>query len=186
LNSSGIRCYLTGGDLRSDGSADSAANEVLVGNYKFEDLFNLLKDEDKVVRGRASHAIEKIVRKKQFIDHQQIEQLLQIALVDDVPMVKWHIAMILGELDLKEDEINRIRKVLSSLLMDESVFVKSWAIQSLCLIGRKYTSQRVRIITEITPLRNDVSIVVSRKAIKALELLMNLEKSVPFWWIKRE
>ena len=50
---------LSGGDLRSDGSANEVAGEVVRNPQLFEQLLEGLGEPDDVVRARTVHALEK-------------------------------------------------------------------------------------------------------------------------------
>ena len=57
-----LSALLTGGDLRSDGEADTVADKVLESLDLFDRLFEGLSESDDVVRARTAHALEKISR----------------------------------------------------------------------------------------------------------------------------
>ena len=79
---------LTGGDLRSDGAADQVAEIVLENPDLFDDLFDEIDVEQDLVRGRASHSLEKVSRTQpeMFLPH--IYHLLQAADGENLPMAR--------------------------------------------------------------------------------------------------
>ena len=103
-----------------------------------------------------------------------------------MPMVKMHIAMILGHLAVYEDHVGKIVSSLLELLDDESVYAKSWAIVSLCIIGRKYPIERSRILDRIAQLHGESSVAIGSKVKNAVNLLANEGVSFPKGWIKSE
>jgi HEAT repeat protein len=175
---------LSGGDLRSDGMADEVVDFILQNLNMFDLLYEGLSESDDVVRGRTADALEKIARTKPEMLIGCLPELLQVAEKDKLPMVRWHVAMILGHLAVYEDSVGEITQTLLLLLEDRSVFVRSWAIVSLCIIGRKYAENRDAIIDGVTPLMQDRSIAIKSRALKALHLLTSERVPFPKGWIK--
>ncbi|MEW6718626.1 MAG: HEAT repeat domain-containing protein [Chloroflexota bacterium] len=178
--------WLAGGDLRSDGMASEVADTVLKNPHLINELMEGLRVPDKVVRGRTAHALERISRFQPDTLVNHLPKLLQVAQEDPVSMVRWHIAMILGNLTIYEEWVDRITERLLDLLQDDSVFVKSWAIVSLCVLGRKYVEKREQITQEIMPLLRDSSTALKTRAEKGVRVLMNDETPFPKGWIKSE
>ena len=176
--------WLSGGDLRSDGMANEVRDLVLHDPQLICDLYEGLSVPDDVIRGRTADALEKISRSRPDLLIDDLYELTQIVMNDSVAMVRWHIAMIFGHLSLYEEKINEITNVLLHLLQDESVFVRSWAIVSLCIVGRKYPGKREEIVNQITPLQHDDSIAIKSKVRKAIDLLVNETVPFPKGWVK--
>lgn len=176
--------WLSGGDLRSDGMANEVSDFVLHDPQLISDLYEGLSVSDDVIRGRTADALEKISRSRPDLLIDDLHELTQIAMNDGVAMVRWHIAMIFGYLSIYEEKINEIANILLHLLQDESVFVRSWAIVSLCIVGRKYPGKREEIVTHITPLQHDDSIAIKSKVRKAIDLLVNETVPFPKGWVK--
>lgn len=178
--------WLKGGDLRSDGAADQAVEAVLAHEELFDDLAEGLKSQDDVVCGRAADALEKVARRRPDLMASQLPLVLESLKTEKVPMVKWHLAMALGHLAVFEALIPQIYPPLLELLEDPSVFVKSWAIVSLCIIARQYPEYREVTANKIAPLKGDKSIAIRSKVRSALEILTDDEKSFPKGWVKSE
>lgn len=173
---------LSGGDLRSDGRANEVAKEVVETPHLLTSLIEGLSEPDAVVRARTAHALEKISRENPEMLQGLTKQLIE-ATKDKVPMVKWHLAMLFAAIPLSEKEIDAVIYALFHFLEDESVFVKSWSIVSLTILGRKNRGKRKEIITRIKALQNDESVAVRTKVTKALDVLEN-ESQVPVGWSK--
>jgi hypothetical protein len=109
-----------------------------------------------------------------------------IADSDSLPIVRMHLAMIFGHLAIYENCIDDLSKVLLELLGDERVFVRSWAIISLCIIARKYPDQNERVTGHIAPLANDQSVAIRSRTHKAMVVLMNKAKPFPRGWVKSD
>ncbi len=176
--------WLSGGDLRSDGMSNEVADIVLNNPQLFGDLFEGLSAGDDVIRGRTADALEKVSRERPDLLVDRLHLLMQVSKFDTVPMVKMHIAMIFGNLAVYKEKINQLILALLDLLEDESAFVKSWTISSLCIIGRIYPGERDQIVEKIVPLQKDKSIAIRTRAGKALNLLLNENAPFPKGWIK--
>jgi HEAT repeat protein len=179
-----ILAWLSGGDLRSDGLANEAAQAVLQNPLLFDDLYQGLSASDDVIRGRAADALEKVARERPdlLVDH--LPDLVNQSQTDPVPMVKMHLAMIFGHLAIYPQHVSQLRTALFDLLDDESVFAKSWAITSLCILGRKYPGECQAILIRVAPLEDDSSVAIRSKVRKALVVLSQPGAPFPKGWIK--
>jgi len=178
--------WLSGGDLRSDGLADEVAAAVLKSPDLFDDLYAGLSESDDVIRGRTADALEKISRQRPDLIAAHLPEVIDLSRSDQVPMVKMHLAMIFGHLALYEELIDILQSALFDLLEAESVFAKSWAIVSLCIIGRMYPQKSTRIVNRISQLQGDKSVAIRSRAGKALNILTNPSASFPKGWIKSD
>ena len=70
--------WLEGGDLRSDGAANQAAQAVLQNEALVADLAEGLSHEDAVVRGRTLDALEKIARTRPELVHPYLSQVIAL------------------------------------------------------------------------------------------------------------
>jgi HEAT repeat protein len=179
-----VLSWLEGGDLRSDGMADQAAEFILENPQLLEELVDGLMSESDLIRGRTADALEKVARKKPDIILKHIPQLIKIVKSDRVPMVKMHLAMLFGHLVPCDQKISEITNALLTLLKDESVFTKSWTITSLAIIGIKYPSRRELVHNKIAQLEADESIAIRTRVRMALEVLEEENKIFPKGWIK--
>ena len=175
---------LSGGSLISDGRANEAADRVLANPQLFNQLVEGLSDPDVVIRARTAHALERISRPHPEMLDSLLPQFIDMAIHDPVPMVKWHIAMIFGNLQLPMDSVEEVIQVLFRMIEDPSVFVKSWALVSLTILGRQHKSMRKVIADYIRPLLNDHSVAIRSKAIKAVKILENDAEPIPAGWVK--
>ncbi len=181
-----ILTWLSGGDLRSDGMADEAARFVLKNPQIIDDLMVGLSESDDVIRGRTADALEKIARQRPDLLIAHLHQMVDLVGMEQVPMVKMHLAMIFGHLAVYEDSVEQLISVLYDLLEDESVFTSSWAIASLCIIGRKYPRECQRVLNRLSQLQGDPGVAIRSRTTKALEILTNPKKEFPKGWIKSE
>lgn len=127
---------------------------------------------------------KKVSRKNQTLFQGLMLQLISLSASDSIPMVKWHLAMIFGNTAPVTEDTRPVVSALFRLLNDESVFVRSWAISSLSLIGRRDKRRRRSIIDAMRALQHDKSIVIRVRAAKALRALQNENERLPAGWSK--
>ncbi len=175
---------LTGGDLRSDGRSDEVVEKVLADPSLLPDLIEGLSVEDDVVRGRTADALEKVARVHYRLFLPYLPLLLRKAKEDEVYMVRFHLAMLFGYVEVEGKMKERIVDTLFDLLNDDSVFVQSWSIVSLTIIGMNDLLYRARVFEKIKPLLDSNSIAVRRKAENAIAVL-NGRQSLPKGWSKK-
>ena len=101
-------------------------------------------------------------------------------------MVKMHVAMTLGHMVVCDEMIDEITTTLLILLDDESAFTKSWAIVSLCIVGKKYPSKNKTIFESIARYQADGSIAIRTRVRKAMRLLGSPAARFPNGWIKSQ
>jgi HEAT repeat protein len=178
--------WLAGGDLRSDGSSNQVADFVLANLHLLDELMVGLRVEDDLIRGRTADALEKIARHhpNQFLPY--LIELIQSAKSDPVPMVRFHLVMILGHLSMFDDRVNDITEALLELIQDESVFTRSWAIVSLCIVVRQHPERGEEILGAVAKFRNDPSAAIRAKVRYAMPLLANSDQPFPKGWIKSD
>lgn len=175
---------LKGGNLISDGRADEAANMVLHDPEKFSALLKGLSAPEDFIRGQTAHALEKVARihPDWFVPH--LKRIMLQTLDDPLPMVRWHLVMLLTSLAEGKNQ-ERIIDLLLACLQDGSAFVVSWAISGLCILGRRHPQRAVEIIHSLLPLRTKSSAAIRGRAAKAVERLENPMLPIPKGWIKR-
>jgi hypothetical protein len=175
---------LSGSDLRSDGRANEVAEEVTRNPQLLNQLLEGLTEPDDVIRARTAHALERVPRKNQEVFRGLMTRLVGLAVTDKIPMVRWHLAMIFGNTAFAAGDIERVVSTLIGLLKDESVFVRSWTISSLCIIGRRNKPRRTKIIDAIKALQHDKTGAIRVSAAKALTMLQNENEPLPAGWCK--
>jgi hypothetical protein len=174
---------LKGGTLISDGLADEVAEEVLANPTLFDQLLAGMQVQDVVIRARSAHALEIISRIHADWFNVHFPFLTALAEDDPLPMVRWHLVMLLTNLATDHNH-DRIIDILLNRLEDESAFVLSWAISGLCILGRRYSERATEIMKSIRPLRNVQGTAIRTRASKAMEILENPYLPIPKGWIK--
>lgn len=176
---------LSGGTLISDGRADEVVGEVLDDMSLLPKLVEGLQEEDDVIRGRAADVLEKISRFHPEKMIPNLQTFMDLAVNDSVPMVRWHLAMIFGRMIFSEEYTEIVLPTLLELLKEDSVFVISWAIVSLTIIGQEFSHKRASILTCIEQLRSHPSKAIQVKIRNAFSVLRD-GKPIPKGWIKKE
>jgi hypothetical protein len=174
---------LKGSTLISDGRADEVAQDVIIQPGLFKLLLEGLRSEDEVIRGRTAHALEKVARIYPDWFDSYFEEIEKLALDDPIPMVRWHMAMLLTDLAVDTNH-NEVMDTLLTCLQDESAFVLSWAISGLCILGRRYPARAPEILKALRPLRNVNGTAIRSRASKAVDSLENPTLPIPRGWIK--
>jgi HEAT repeat protein len=174
---------LSGGDLRSDVRGNEVADEVLSHPHLFSDLVEGLSAPNDVVRARTAHALERVSRRRPKMLLKLLPRLMQMSLDDPVPMVRWHLVMILGNLPLPAEGVTRVVSTLMRMLEDESAFVRSWSIASLTILGLRHETQRRAVADAMRLLQNDERASVRNRAGRALGVLLHGEP-MPAGWVK--
>ena len=123
---------LKGGDLRSIGSANEIVS--MVHDQKtFDELFECLCHEDRIVVMRTADAIEKItLRKPEFLQKHKTE-LFNLCLIANNIELKWHLALLISLPVLNKEELDRAWYILSRWARDkkESKIVRVNSVQAL-------------------------------------------------------
>ena len=178
--------WLSGGDLRSDGAADQAAEVVLQHPALISDLIAGLDSSDAVIRGRTTDGLEKIARSRPDLTIGHLPMLLSLLKKDTVLMVRMHLAMMLGHFAEYPEYTDSIIPALLQALDETRVFTKSWATVSLCIYARKYPCYQREIAKKIAELSTDPSKAIQTKIRYAMEILSDDEVSFPKGWVKSE
>lgn len=183
---SSILDWLAGGDLRSDGAANRVVEALEHDPSLLPEIVAGLDDRRDVVRGRAADVLEKFARQKPDMLTAYLSPLIGAMDQDPVPMVRWHLAMLLGYLVGNEKHQEQISDALIARLDDTSVFTISWAIVSLCILARYNPAYTTPVLEAIRPLSGHHSKAVRAKVRYALPLLTDPQAEFPAGWIKSE
>jgi hypothetical protein len=158
---------LSAGDLRSEGRSPEVAQEIIANGELLNDLIQGLNSEHKVIRGRVCMTMEIISRSHPELLKDMLPQIVDLAARDTVPQVRWHIAEILGNVELPDNDIDDVVRILLEYLEDKSKIVKYCSVQTLGLLGRR-SSLKEEIKTKISAQR-DVSKSLAKIVAQVLE-----------------
>jgi HEAT repeat protein len=181
-----LASWLSDGGIRSDGFAPEAAAFIL-GNPKFAaDLVAALDHSDRVIRAHASDALEKVARVRPDLLLSFFDPIKEAAGREEPPAVRLHLGMICGHLAVFPGLRPQLMDALLQLLAKPGAFSRSWAITSLCIIGRLEPELRPGILATIGELGNDDSTAVRTRVRKAIPLLTDSSMPFPAGWVKCE
>ncbi len=123
---------LKGNDLRSIGKSNEVVELVTSDPELFEEVFNGIFHEDKVIRARCADAVEKVAHKfPQYIQKRKTVILKNLKTFNQKEVV-WHIASMLGLLKLTPKETKIASAQLYKWLEEqESIIVKVMCMQTL-------------------------------------------------------
>jgi HEAT repeat protein len=176
---------LKGGDLRSDGRSNEVTKEVLENISLLPDLIQGLSVKDDVVRGRTADSLEKLGRSHHNLLIPYLPLFLEKARNDPIYMVRFHLAMIFSYLEIEGPQQLDVIETLINLLEDESVFVVSWSIVSLTIIGLGSSELRDKFVNLLKPFKESESIALKRRAETAIDVLDGIKK-IPKGWVKKQ
>ena len=175
---------LSEGSLSSDGFANEVVRIVVEQPALLPDLIDALFSLNPSVRGHAADALEKVARTCPGEVVAFLPRIIRSAMNDNLAMVRWHLAMVLGHLSIVVQDKSECQQTLLTMLKDDSPFVRSWAITSLCIIAKSSPSQVKAIAKSIARLLSDSSVAVSKRAQTALLVLSDANAPLPKTWIK--
>jgi HEAT repeat protein len=181
-----IKELLKVGDLHTYGNAAQVAELVLKDKKRISELIPCLDDPDSVVRAHAAQANEAVARKKPDLLTGDLRHIIQRAESDAYPIVRWHMAMTLGDLaGHMNDALPAVESLLRGL-KDTSPLMRSWSVFSLVVIGRKHPGYAPRILTALRAHENDRSPSVRSRVNRAITLLQFEDMPLPPVWVKNK
>jgi len=168
-----IKAILTGGNPRSLERTEEVVTLVLGNSTRLNELHACLLEDDQIIRMRASDALEKVCRQQPEWLQPYIPQLLtEIALIDQ-PSVQWHLAQILGEVELTPQQRVAARDILKRNLAEKKDWiVVNYSMETLAKLSKNDDQLRTELLTILKGLLSDPhkSIVSrARKLLAALE-----------------
>jgi hypothetical protein len=126
-----IKKLLSGNDRRSIGSSNEVVTMVNKNEKLFDELFNCLYSDDKIIRMRAADAIQKIVESKQAIIKDYKDAVLNEISKIEQQEVRWHVAQLIPHLGLTAADTIIAFKFLNEYLKDNSKIVITFSMQAL-------------------------------------------------------
>ena len=129
---------LTGNDLRSIGKSNEVVQLVTSDPVLFDEVFNGIFHNDKVVSARCADAVEKVaVRFPEMIQKKKSIILKSLSKFEQKEVV-WHIALMIGYLKLSPKELIKAFDILHKWLnTSDSIIVKVACLQSLAMHAMK-------------------------------------------------
>jgi len=123
---------LSGGDLRSIGGANAIAKQVQ-SQHQFDELFEALFHNDRLIVMRAADVVEKITQNKPDYLKSHKKSLLRLLKDAKDKELKWHLVLLISRLQLTKPELGKVWEILSNWVLDsnESRIVRVNSIQAL-------------------------------------------------------
>jgi hypothetical protein len=141
---------LKGNDLRSIGKANEVVKLVTSDPKLFDEVFNGLFHEDKVIRARCADAVEKVGRKYPEFIQKKKSIIFNNLHKFEQKEVRWHIAVILGYIQLTKKELEKAVEILFKWLNEEeSIIVKVMCMQTLADLSLEYKSLKKSVQDEV-------------------------------------
>jgi hypothetical protein len=142
---------LKGHDLRSIGKANEVVKLITSDPELFEEVFNGIFNEDKVIRARCADATEKVGKKYPEYIQKKKSVILKNLPNFEQKEVRWHIAMMLGYIKLTPKELTRAVEFLFKWLnTEQSIIVKVMCMQTLSDFALKNKRLLKSVKDEIT------------------------------------
>ena len=125
------------GDLRTNRQVDQVVARIENNPEAFKQVFEGLYMYDKGLRMRCADALEKAARNSPALLQPYKKQILHdIALIKQKE-VQWHVAQMLGYLDLTQEEVLHAAKILEKFFTtSKSNIVRVYAMQTLSDLTR--------------------------------------------------
>ncbi|MFA7266489.1 MAG: hypothetical protein WC054_09275 [Candidatus Nanopelagicales bacterium] len=111
----------TGGKSNSLGEVSDIVSEVLADKNLLPELFECLFSDDEWVRMRAGDALEKVCRQQPGWFVPYLARLLEEVSQIQQASIRWHLAQILGQVELTTSQQQKAIEVLSGYLRDPQV-----------------------------------------------------------------
>lgn len=168
-----LKAILIGGNPRSLARTEEVVMLVLENRIRLHELYDCLLEDDEIVRMRASDALEKVCRQRPAWVQAYVPQLLtEIAPIDQAS-VQWHLAQILGEVELTPPQRAAACRILKRNLAEKKDWiVVNYSMETLAKLSRDDGQLQTEMLVILKELVSDPhkSIVArARKLIAALE-----------------
>jgi hypothetical protein len=137
---------LMGGDRRSIGRADEAADLAGRRPKQVAQRIECLWDPDALLRIRAADAAEKLSRDKAVLLQPFKAPLPGLLAEATQQEVRWHLALIIPRLQLTRSECRRVAGILRQYLDDRSSILRTFAMQGLADLISQNASLRPMVL----------------------------------------
>jgi hypothetical protein len=130
--------YLQGGDLRSVAGVDALIH-LIKDQGDFDQLFEYLYKEDRLIVMRAVDAIEKISKNRPEYLEGYTKDLIKLLDGAQEKELKWHLAQLITRVSLDPDQLRHVWLILTQWLIDakESKIVRVNSLQALSELSRQ-------------------------------------------------
>jgi hypothetical protein len=176
---------LQGGDRRSIGAVPQVIERVDADPSLFSLVFDGMADPDPLVSMRCADAVEKLTLGHPEWLAPYRRQLLTLASKAQTSELRWHMAQLLGRIELNKGERRRVVDILNEYLGDASRIVKTFSMQTLADIAVKDRKLRDAIVERLETLTRTGSPAMRSRGRKLLARLRPLDDVHRFGHIRR-
>lgn len=163
---------LSGGNPRGLGRAAQAVELVNARPDNLAELFDCLSAEDEIVRMRAGDALEKVCRQHPDWFEPYKKRLLEEVAESDQPSVQWHLAQMLGELNLNKKETAQALVLLFKNLDESSDWIViNYSLEVLAQFAREDSSTKRKLLTYLKKFKDSRYKSISSRASRLLDSL---------------
>src|SRR6202050_1886432 len=162
---------LEGGDRRSIGHADRVVSLVSKNPKLFPKIVAGLWSADRLVRMRASDAMEKVTREKPAPLGAYRKELLGLMAESTEAEVRWHLAVMVPRLSLDVRERELAVSLLHDYLKDRSSIVRTFALQGLADLALQDASLQPRVVELLRVATRDGTAAMKARSRKLLARL---------------
>lgn len=160
---------LKGGDPRSLGKTNEVVEYVMADQSKLDELFVCIFSPEATVRMRAGDALEKVCRARPDWLVPYVDTLLGKVAVIDQPSIQWHLAQMIGELDLNPSQYNRVVNILKNNLENSTDWiVLNYSLEVFAQFVRKDASLKPYFIKQLHKHQKNQHKSVAKRATKLL------------------
>ncbi len=167
-----IKTILTGGNPRSLERTEEVVTLVLNNSTRLNELYTCLLEDDSIIRMRASDALEKVCRQHPEWLQPYIPQLLTEIAPIDQPSVQWHLAQILGQVQLTPQQHATASEILKrNLTHKKDWLVVNYSMDTLAKLSKNDNQLRTELLTILKTLLSDPHKSIASRARKLLATL---------------
>lgn len=166
-----VKILSVGGKTNSLGKAHEVIDAVLADKSKVDELYKCLFFDDSWVRMRAADCLEKVCRVQPDWIEPYIDKMLNDLTVSGQPSIQWHLAQIVAEVELTNNQkvraVSWLKEVLSSNTIDWIVSVN--AMKTLLQFYREKHIEKPELVCLFELQQKHKSNTVQKKAIQFLQ-----------------
>jgi hypothetical protein len=170
-----IKAVLTGGNPRALARTEEVVTLVLGNRTHLKELYACLLEEDETIRMRASDALEKVCRGRPAWLQAYVPQLLTEVAAIEQASVQWHLAQILGEVELTPSQRAAACRILKRNLTEKKDWiVVNYSMETLAKFSRDDGQLRTQVLAMLKGLLSDPhksTVTRARKLIAALSAI---------------
>lgn len=154
MSVSAIAQLLSEGNPRSLGRVREVIDLVLKDPKSLGELFECLFNNNDMVRMRAGDAIERICKQHPEWFGRYKSRLLNEVVNIEQPSVEWHLAQILGEINLSAAEKDQATKILfGNLRSDNDWIVINYSLETLAKFAKTEEKTKQKLLEQLNKLQ---------------------------------